>query len=140
MDNLTRILGIALQEAQESDVTALVFCILGEADKDYRNGYMVRAEHHIINGISDVTVEVIQDNRKIMVIECKRNLVGFVRGRPQLAGYMAGNNYPNGLLICGQISTFYTLDLDDTHAIPVETITYNNATQIEHVIHRIREM
>ena len=47
MDNLIRILNIALLEEQESDVTGLVFAILGEAHKDYAHGYFVRAEHHV---------------------------------------------------------------------------------------------
>lgn len=140
MDTLLRILGLALEERQESDVTALVFCILGEANKDYRNGYIVRAEHHIINGIADVTVEILKNNDKILVVECKNSTKGFNRGRQQLSGYMSGNNYPNGLLICGQASEFYTLDIDDPMAIPIKDIIYNNVTNINDIIDKISNM
>jgi hypothetical protein len=47
MDNLQRILSIALLEDHESDVTGLAFAILGEAGKDYSNGYTIRVEHHL---------------------------------------------------------------------------------------------
>lgn len=127
MDNLRRILNLALTEQQESDVTGLVFAILGEAGKDYTNGYLV----------GDVTVEVLRDNEKILVIECKRNTQLFRQGELQLHTYML-NGYPRAMLICGQVSWFYTLDITNPSAVPEHDKDYNNATRIEEVIAKIR--
>jgi hypothetical protein len=140
MENLSRILSIALLEEQESDVTGLVFAVLGEAGKDYLNGYLVRAEHHLNMGIADITIEVIRGSEKILVVECKKNPQLFKRGEIQLKGYMF-SGYPNGLLICGQLSNFYTLEMGvDPLLEPNFSSSYNNSLQISEVIDRIRLM
>jgi hypothetical protein len=139
MDNLLRILNISLLEDNEADVTGLVFAILGEAGKDYRNGYLVRTEHRISRNIpADVTIEILRNGENILVVECKRNISLFNKGEIQVEGHMINGEYPHGLLICGQVSRFYRYDIIGESG-PIEDGQYNNPIEIEHVINKIKE-
>jgi hypothetical protein len=82
-ENIKNIIRIG-RRGDESDVTALADMVLTLAEKDFRHGYIVRHQQHILyptqvkidgyermRGIPDITISVMLDNRKILVIECK---------------------------------------------------------------------
>ena len=139
MDRLRKVLNIALLEEQESDVGGLAIAILSMAEKDFLHGYMVRPEHHIVGGIADITVEVMKNGDKVLVIECKQNPSLSTRGETRLKGTMA-HGYPNGLLLCGQLSRFYSMDVSDPTSTPRMDQTLSNPIQIEDVVEIIKGM
>ncbi|OMH86416.1 hypothetical protein AX774_g4 [Zancudomyces culisetae] len=141
MENLITVQGMALLEEGESDVVALVFRILGNAKKEYRNGYYVTSESYSVNGKAHVTVQVVRDNQyRMLVIKCIKGVSEIKRGRISLIGYMSEYDYPNGMLICGQYSEFYTLDTKDKNAVPVGGSAFNNSTQISLVVETVARM
>ncbi|KAJ2515319.1 hypothetical protein GGI11_003796 [Coemansia sp. RSA 2049] len=141
MDAVQRTLNITLLEESEADVCGLAFALLGEGHKDYRYGYIVRAEHHLGAGdVADVTIEVLRGDDKVLVVECKRSYQGFQRGQLQIKGYMINGRFPNGLLICGQTSRFFSYNPADDDAVPTKDGQYSNPWELTDVIACIRAM
>ncbi|PVU93579.1 hypothetical protein BB561_003154 [Smittium simulii] len=143
MENLNNaiinLLNRSLSGDRESAVTALVYGMLSEAKKDYLHGYLIESVRHINGGVADVAVEVTLDERKILVIECKINSKSFKKGKIQLSNHMT-NGYPVGILICGEITEVYSLDLEDDNAIPILIDTYTNHSQLHELIEYIRNL
>jgi hypothetical protein len=110
MDNLFKILDIAIESGKEDDVTAFSLGLLENGNKTLREGYIITTQKHIPLGTPDICVSKLDDNSPLLVIECKARGKTLSNGDTQIMEYMKNGKYKHGLLVYPDKSVVYLME------------------------------
>ncbi|PVV01374.1 hypothetical protein BB560_004201 [Smittium megazygosporum] len=138
--NTIHILDRALKDRRKSIISAFVLAILSKAQKDYKCGYLAEPKRCIVDGIADFTLEKLDNQDKILTFQCKITTKEFALGRTQLKANMINGGYPHGILICGEKTEIYKLDISKDDSVPVFEHEYDNNSQLHELIQFIRDL
>ncbi|PVV01377.1 hypothetical protein BB560_004204 [Smittium megazygosporum] len=131
---------MALKDEKNYSIILLVYAILSESKKNHTHGYMIESKCRMMDGFDDFSADIIHNEEKFMIFQCKITTKDFVLGRTQLKTNMVNGGYPHGILICGEKTEIYTLDISKDDSVPVFENEYDNTTQLHELIQFIRDL
>jgi hypothetical protein len=136
MDNLFKILDVAINSGKEDDVTAFSLGLLEYGGKTVKNGYIIATQKHIPSGTPDICVSILESGSSLLVIECKARGRMLSNGDTQIMGYMKNGKYKHGLLVYPDKSIVYLMEEEG----PDLTRLYLNKQQLREIIEYISDL
>jgi hypothetical protein len=136
MDNLFKILDIAIISGKEDDVTSFSLALLEYSGKTFKNEYIITSQKHILLGTPDICISKLKDSQPLLVIECKARQRSLINSDTQIMDYMKNGKYNNGLLIYPDQTVIYHMEDKKPHLFKV----YRNKQYLRELVKYVNSL